>query len=415
MAKNPLQQLADYGQSVWNDNLSRELLESGGLQKLADESGVVGVTSNPSIFDKAISGSADYDDQIRELAEAGRTTDEVYEELVVRDIQHAADILRPAWDAQTKQLADGFVSLEVSPTLAHDTEKTMTDARRLFARVDRPNVMIKIPGTVEGTPAIEQMLYEGLNINITLLFALQAYRDVMEAYLRALERRAEEGKAIDGIHSVASFFVSRVDTEADKRLEAIIVNEPDSERAEKAKALRGKLAIANAKLAYVAFSEIFESPRFQKLADMGARLQRPLWASTSTKNPAYSDTLYVDELIGPDTIQTLAPASIEAFGDHGTLGNTLQSGIDDAKAVFAGFEELGVSVDDITDTLVREGVASFAKSFETLLAGLDEKRERFKRESCDERMAALDDFAPQVEVALAEVAEQGVARRLQDR
>ncbi len=415
MAKNPLLQLADYGQSVWYDNLSRALLETGGLQTLIDTSGVVGVTSNPSIFDKAISGSDDYDEQLRELAEAGRTTDEVYEELVIRDIQQAADILRPVWESTSKKSADGFVSLEVSPTLAHDTEKTMVDARRLYARVNRPNVMIKIPGTVEGIPAIEQMLYEGLNINITLLFALEAYRNVMEAYLRALERRSEEGKAIDGIHSVASFFVSRVDTEADKRLEAIIANEPGSERAEKAAALRGKLAIANAKLAYVAFTETFESPRFQKLADLGARLQRPLWASTSTKNPEYPDTLYVDELIGPDTVQTLAPASIEAFGDHGKVGNTLQSNLDGAKAVFAGFEELGVSVDDITDTLVREGVSSFAKSFETLLAGLDEKRERFKQEASAARMAGLDGLAPAVTAALDELAEQGVARRLQDR
>jgi len=415
MAKNPLQQLADYGQSVWYDNLSRQLLESGGLQQLIDESNVVGVTSNPTIFDKAISGSADYDDQLRELAEAGRTTDEVYEELVVRDIQRAADILRPVWEGTSKKSADGFVSLEVSPTLAHDTDKTMADARRLYARVDRPNVMIKIPGTVEGVPAIEQMLYEGVNINITLLFALEAYRTVMEAYLRALERRAEEGKAIDKIHSVASFFVSRVDTEADKRLEALIKDEPGSERAEKAQALRGKLAIANAKLAYVAFNEVFESARFQKLADLGARLQRPLWASTSTKNPDYPDTLYVDELIGPDTVQTLAPASIEAFGNHGTLGNTLQADIDGARAVFAGFEELGVSVDDITDTLVREGVSSFAKSFETLLAGLDEKRGRFKEEVSSARMAALDSFAPNVTKALGELAEQDVPSRLQAR
>ncbi|HEX5165130.1 MAG TPA: bifunctional transaldolase/phosoglucose isomerase, partial [Thermomicrobiales bacterium] len=414
MAKNPLQRLADYGQSVWYDNLSRDLIESGDLQKLIDEAGVVGVTSNPTIFDKAISGSSDYDEQIREFAEAGRTTDEVFEELVIRDIQEAADVLAPVWERRSKTLADGFVSLEVSPTVAHDTEKTMADARRLFARVDRPNVMIKIPGTVEGVPAIEQMLYEGVNINITLLFALDAYRQVMEAYLRALERRVEEGKAIDNIHSVASFFVSRVDTEADKRLEAIIKDEAGSERAEKAKALRGKLAIANAKLAYLAFSEIFESERFQRLADMGARLQRPLWASTSTKNPEYSDTLYVDELIGPDTVQTLAPASIAAFRDHGTLGNTLQSNLDDARKVFAEFEELGVSVDDITDTLVREGVASFAKSFEGLLAGLDEKRERFKAEAREARMAALDGFAPKVQQALDELASQDVAARLQD-
>jgi transaldolase / glucose-6-phosphate isomerase len=413
--QNPLQQLRDYGQSVWNDNLSRELLASGGLQRLIDEFGVVGVTSNPSIFDKAISGSDDYDDLIRDLVAAGRTTDEIYEEIAVRDIQMAADLLRPIYETTSKNSGDGFVSLEVSPTLAHDTENTMTDARRLFARVNRPNVMIKIPGTPEGLPAIEQMLYEGLNINITLLFSLDAYRAVAERYLRALERRLDEGKPVDRIASVASFFVSRVDTEADKRLDAIVAEDPNSERAQQAKRLRGKLAIANAKLAYIAFKEIFESERFKKLQAQGARAQRPLWASTSTKDPAYSDTLYVDELIGPETVQTLAPASIDAFADHGTLGNTLESDLDAARQVFADLEALGVSYEDITDTLVREGVASFAKSFESLLGGLAEKRKKMLAEIEQARAAALGTLAPSVKETLAELERDDVPNRLQSR
>jgi transaldolase/glucose-6-phosphate isomerase len=413
MPRNPIQQLADYGQSAWNDNLSRHLIESGGLQQLIDEYGIAGVTSNPTIFDKAISGSDEYDDQIRELVAAGRTTDEIFDALAIRDIQNAADLLRPVYERSGT--VDGFVSLEVSPTLAHDTDKTMRDVRRLFARADRPNVMIKIPGTVDGLPAIEQMLYEGVNINITLLFALDAYRQVLEAYLVALERRAGEGKPLDGIHSVASFFVSRVDTEADKRLEQIIAGEPGSARAAKAAELRGKLAIANARLAYVAFNEVFESPRFQKLADLGARLQRPLWASTSTKNPDYPDTLYVDELIGPDTVQTLAPASIEAFGDHGRLANTLETGLDAARQVFRDFEELGVSYDDITATLVREGVASFAKSFEDLLSGLDTKRRTIQDEIDRARATMLGGLAAGVQTAIDELEAGNVPARLQSR
>jgi transaldolase/glucose-6-phosphate isomerase len=415
MAKNPLQQLREYGQSVWYDNLSRDLLANGGLRDLIERAGVVGVTSNPTIFEKAISGAADYDEQIMELAEAGRTTDEIFDELVVRDIQTAADILRPIFDHSSNNAGDGFVSLEVSPTLAHDTVKTIEDVRRLFGRVDRPNVMIKIPGTPDGMPAIEEMLYEGVNVNITLLFSLDAYRRVAEAYLRALERRADEGKRIDRIASVASFFVSRVDTEADKRLERIIADEPGSERASRAEVLRGKLAIANARLAYQEFLRIFESARFQRLSDLGAKVQRPLWASTSTKNPAYSDTLYVDELIGSDTVQTLAPPSIEAFGDHGRLGNTLTSDVDGAHRVFAELQAIGVSYDDITETLVREGVASFAKSFETLLAGLDEKCEQFREQIEQRRAESLGDLAPSVKAAVGELVKQDVPRRLQAR
>lgn len=415
MTRNPLQQLQDYGQSVWVDNLSRALIESGDLQQLIDTMGVVGITSNPTIFDKAISGSDDYDAQIRQLVEAGRTTDEIYEELVVQDIQRAADLLRPIYEKSANTSADGFVSLEVSPTLAHETEKTMVDARRLFTRVDRPNVMIKIPGTPEGLPAIEQMLYEGININVTLLFSLDAYKQVAEVYLKALERRVAEGKPVDQIASVASFFVSRVDTEADKRLESIADGGGDSQESERARALRGKLAIANAKLAYVAFKEIVASERWAALAAHGARVQRPLWASTSTKNPDYPDTLYVDELIGANTVQTLAPASIDAFADHGRLGETLEADVDGARGVFAELAALGVSYDDITATLVREGVASFAASFESLLAGLDEKRQRMQAEVANERTAALGALAPEVDVTLEKLRAENVPARLQAR
>ncbi|MCO5177674.1 MAG: bifunctional transaldolase/phosoglucose isomerase [Thermomicrobiales bacterium] len=414
MARNPLQQLTDYGQSVWYDNLSRDLVESGGLQELIDNSGVVGITSNPTIFDKAISGSDLYDEQIRRLAASGRSTSDMYDAIVIQDIQSAADVLRAVYDRHDEKDADGFVSLEVSPSLAHDTSATVADVRRLYAALDRPNVMIKIPGTFEGTPAIEQMLYEGININITLLFSLDAYRNVAEAYLTALERRVEEGKPIGDIHSVASFFVSRVDTEADKRLQAIIDAEPGSDRANEAQALQGTLAIANARLAYAAFEEIFTSERFKKLQESGARVQRPLWASTSTKNPAYSDTLYVDELIGPDTVQTLAPASIEAFGDHGHLARTVDQDVDGAREIFRRFEALGVSYDDITATLVREGVASFMKSFEDLLHHLDEKRNAFVAEIEQARQASIGALAGAVDQSLSALAAEKVATRLQD-
>lgn len=413
MARNPLQQLTDYGQSVWFDNLSRDLIESGGLQNLIDTKGVVGITSNPTIFDKAISGSDLYDDQILRLVRAGRTTNDIYDHIVIRDIQMAADILRPVYDRRDERTADGFVSLEVSPSLAHDTAETIADVRRLYAGVDRPNVMIKIPGTDEGLPAIEQMLYEGININITLLFSLDAYRKVAEAYLRALERRLEEGKPIGGIHSVASFFVSRVDTEADKRLQAIVDAEPGSDRAVEAGRLLGTLAVANAKLAYADYLEIFESERFRKLAAKGARVQRPLWASTSTKNADYSDTLYVDTLIGPDTVQTLAPASIEAFGDHGTPKRTVDEGVDHARDIFRRFAALGVSYDDITDTLVRDGVASFKKSFVDLLDHLGVKREAFAADLATRRATEIGSLSDAVDATLAALSDSSVPSRLQ--
>ena len=412
MAKNPLQRLHDYGQSVWNDNLSRQLIVSGELQNLIDNYGVVGVTSNPSIFDTAISKSDDYDERIQTLVADGRTSEEIYEELVVRDIQMAADILRPIYDKTGGH--DGFVSLEVSPKLARDTEKSITDARRLWERVDRPNVMIKIPGTDEGQPAIEQMLYEGVNINITLLFSLDAYRKVAEAYIHALERRVADGKPVDEIASVASFFVSRVDTEVDNQLQTIIDSEPDSDRAAVAKSILGKVAIANATLAYQVFREMFHSERFSELAGRGAAFQRPLWASTSTKNPDYPDTLYVDELIGPNTVETLAPASVKAFADHGTVSPTLEAGVNKAYETMVALEEIGIAYEDVDAILVREGVASFAKSFDSLMSGLEEKRARLAGELMDERNTQLGKLGSAVEAALGKIESSNVASRLQD-
>ncbi len=410
MDRNPLQRLQDYGQSVWNDNLSRDLIVSGGLQELIDNSGVVGVTSNPTIFDTAISKSDDYDDMIRELVAKGRNTDETYEALVVRDIQMACDILRPVYDRQNK--TDGFVSLEVSPLLARDTEKTIEDARKLWNLVDRPNLMIKIPGTEEGVPAIEQMLYEGININITLLFSLDAYRQVAEAYITALERRAAEGKPVDSVASVASFFVSRVDSEVDKRLQEVIDNNEESDAAILARSVLGEVAVANAKLAYQVFREMFYSDRFDALAGRGARFQRPLWASTSTKNPDYSDTLYVDTLIGPNTVQTLAPASIEAFGDHGTVRPTLEAEVEEAHDVMAALDEAGVRFEDVEQVLIDQGIESFAKSFNSLISGLEEKISRFASELESEQSAALGKIAEPVQDTLGRLDADTVATRL---
>lgn len=410
MTKNPLQRLQDYGQSVWNDNLSRHLIVSGELQHLIDNFGVVGVTSNPTIFDTAISKSDDYDDMIRELVADGRDSQEIYEELVVRDIQMACDILRPIYEKHNHQ--DGFVSLEVSPLLAHDTERTITDARRLWNRVDRPNLMIKIPGTEEGIPAIEQMLYEGVNVNVTLLFSVDAYREVARAYIRAIERRAADGKPVDNVHSVASFFISRVDTEVDKRLQNIVEEDSNTDAVILARSLFGSVAIANAKMAYQAFREMFYTDSFGELAGRGARFQRPLWASTSTKNPDYPDTVYVDTLIGPNTVQTLAPASIEAFASHGTVKATLETDIDQAQDVMVALEEAGINYDDVNEVLVREGVASFAKSFDSLMTGLEEKRARFAAELQDQWDAALGNLASETNATLSKLDNEKIAERL---
>ena len=366
MSNNPLVELAKTGQSVWFDQMERKLLTSGKLKKLIDEDDLRGLTSNPTIFEKAIGGSEDYDGQLRELASQGKSRDEIYDELVIEDIVNAADVFRPVYDKTGGD--DGYVSLEVSPLLADDTAHTVSEAKRLFTKVERPNVMIKIPATPEGIPAIERAIATGININVTLIFSNEVYAQVIEAYLRGLENRAAQGLPIGYIASVASFFVSRIDTQADKQLEAKGITE-----------LQGKIAIANAKMAYQLFKQVFTSERFLKLRDKGARVQRPLWASTGTKNPKYRDVLYIESLIGPDTVNTIPPATYEAFKDHGKVVMTIEQDVDEAKRVLEEFESKGFSLDAITKQLTAEGVKSFNESFETLMLTIEARRDSVMR------------------------------------
>ncbi|HLY24563.1 MAG TPA: transaldolase [bacterium] len=374
-ARDAIRELLDAGQSVWLDYIHRGILKSGEFKRMV-EGGIRGVTSNPTIFEKAITGSHDYDEQISRLAADGKSTTEIYEALVVDDIRAAADTLRPVHDATGG--ADGFVSVEVSPLLAHDTEGTIQEVRRWNTLIGRPNVMVKIPGTAEGFPAIEEMIAEGRHINITLLFSIDAYRKVQEAYLRGLERRVAAGQPVHQISSVASFFVSRIDTEADKRLEARAAAAPP-EQAEALRALRGKVAVANAKLAYRLFQETFGGARWKALASRGARVQRPLWASTSTKNPAYPDLLYVETLVGRDTINTLPPQTIEALRDHGRVApDAVTQGVDEADRVFAKLHELGLSIDAITQAVLDAGVQAFADSFNQLMKAISSRGQDVK-------------------------------------
>jgi transaldolase len=355
--------LIEFGQSPWYDNLTRALARGGLLELVADQ-GIRGVTSNPTIFEKAMASGSDYDGQLRELTASGASGAAAYWELVERDIADAADIFRPHYEEWHG--ADGFVSIEVNPDLAHDTEGTIAQAKELFTRLGRPNVMIKIPATREGLPAITEAIAAGLNVNITLIFALERYQEVIEAYLEGLEQRVGRREDIGAIASVASFFVSRVDTETDRRL-------PEGHP------LRGKAAVANAKLAYQVFKDRFSGPRWDDLVAAGARLQRPLWASTSTKNPAYSPTLYVDELIGRDTVNTLAQASIDALAQHdGFRADAVEQGLDDARAVIDGLAEADVDFDDVTATLEREGVAAFSASYHDALDTLEKKARELK-------------------------------------
>jgi transaldolase len=353
---------AEQGQSPWLDNLKRGYVTSGQLAGLRDQ-GIRGLTSNPTIFQKAIQGSADYDEQLRSLvagAAPGSTVDH-YWAMVLRDIRAALEVFAPLHEAS--EGGDGYVSVEVAPDLARDTRGTTLAARELHERIDRPNLMVKIPGTVEGLPAIEQMIAEGRSINVTLIFSLDRYAAVMEAYLRGLERRAATpGADLSTVASVASFFISRVDTEVDRRLEAI--GSPE------ALALRGKAAVAQAKLAYRQFTQVFSGERWDALAARGARLQRPLWASTSTKNPAYPDTVYVDQLIGPNTVNTMPDATLAAFADHGTVARTIDAGLDEAEAVWEDLASVGIDLADVAAVLEEEGVAAFAKSFDELLTAL---------------------------------------------
>jgi transaldolase len=362
---NPLKALLEFGQSPWMDYIRRDLLTSGGLKKMIQEDGLMGMTSNPTIFEKAITGSKDYAD-ILESPEAKKLDAKgVYEKIAIRDVQDAADTFKGVYQ-QTKR-RDGYVSLEVSPLLANDTKGTMEEARRLWKSVGRENVMIKVPGTPEGLPAIRTLLEEGININITLLFAQWVYEDVAEAFLQALEARAKKGQDISHVASVASFFVSRIDTLIDSQIEAKLKTETDANRRALLTGLQGKVAIANAKLTYHKYQEIYGGPRWKALAAKGAQTQRLLWASTSTKNPKYRDVMYVEELIGADTVDTIPPATFDAFRDHGRVRPSLTENLDDAAKTMLALEKAGISMKEVTDKLVVDGVKLFADAFKQLL------------------------------------------------
>lgn len=368
---NTLIELNAQGQSPWYDNIDREQLQNGQFKHLLDE-GIRGVTANPTIFQKSISHGHAYDEQMTQLIKEGKTTSDIYEALIIRDIRTVADMLRPIYDSANRQ--DGFVSLEVSPDLAHDTQATLNEVRRFWQMVDRPNLMIKIPATPEGIPAIQQALSGGINVNITLIFSLANYREVADAFITALEERNASGKDISHIASVASFFVSRVDTLVDKLLEDKISATSDPAEKQKLKSLEGKAAIANARLVYEEFLRIFHTPRFETLKHSGAYVQRPLWASTSTKNPAYSDVMYVEALIGPDTVDTMPYETIEDFLDHGKVSRTIDKGIPQARADLEELEKVGISYDQVTMQLQNEGVQKFADSFHELFEGIEGKK-----------------------------------------
>ena len=399
----PTDALRDRGQSLWLDYIRRSLMTSGELQQLIDEDNLRGMTSNPSIFQKAIGGTEEYDDDLQALVERHPDADatDLYEQIAIADIQRACDIMRPVFDEAD---SDGLVSLEVSPHLARDTDGTIEEARRLWTAVDRPNLMIKVPATEEGIPAIEQLISEGINVNITLMFSMDHYEATAAAYIRGLERRVENGDDPTGIHSVASFFISRVSRKIDAAFEAM---EPDVDFH------GGDVAIANAKVVYRRFKEIFYGDRFADLRDQGALVQRPLWASTSTKNPDYSDVLYVEELIGPDTVNTVPPHTLDAFRDHGTVrGNTVEDDLGRAEQILSALADLGIDLDDVTETLQEEGIDKFADPFDDLLATIEEKRQALAPEggrpitfslgpiqdAVDEQLTDWDaaDFAPRL-------------------
>ena len=361
MVRNRLDELSAHGVSVWVDSLSRQLLETGELSRLRDEDAVVGVTSNPTIFEKALSAGGWYDDQLRDALARDSEPKDVFIELATEDVRRACDVLRSVWDETGGR--DGYVSIEVDPELAYDRDATLDEAMRLHELVDRPNVFVKIPGTEPGLGAIEDAIAAGRSINVTLIFSLERHAAVAEAYIRGLERLVADGGDLSHVLSVASFFVSRVDTEADARLEKLGRDD-----------LKGKLAIANAKLAYQQYLETFAGERWERLAAAGARPQRCLWASTSTKNPAYRDVLYVEELIGPDVVNTMPLETVAAFQDHGVVRETLTEGLDEARKLLDDLAEAGVDYEDVVATLETEGVQKFSDSFRQLLAGIEERR-----------------------------------------
>ena len=401
---NTLQEVQRIGQSIWYDNIRRGLITSGELATLI-ELGVTGVTSNPTIFEKAIAGSTDYDETLLELGQGDKSAQALFEAFAVEDIRAAADLLRPTYDRTNGD--DGYASLEVSPTLVHDTQGTIAEADRLFAALDRPNVMIKVPATPEGIPAIRNLIGKGINLNVTLIFSLDAYRQVAEAYIAGLEYLAESGGDVSRVASVASFFVSRVDSTIDAMLEESLRNGNVSN-----KELLGKAAIANAKLAYRDCKAIFGEANFTALKGKGARAQRPLWASTGTKNPAYSDVMYLDSLIGPNTVNTVPPATLTAFVDHGIAASTLEQGAEEAQGIVQELLDAGIKLDHVTDQLLADGLKGFVESFEKLMDNIEDKKARLMAQKHQHPGVSLGDYLPEVESALADLQRRQVISRI---
>ena len=375
MTTNRLTALHEAGQSIWLDFIDRTILQNGDLARMIREDSLTGMTSNPTIFEKALAEGEEYDDQIKS-APPGLTAWDLFELVETTDVRSACDAFAETYRATRG--GDGFVSIEVSPGVSNDTDASVAEARRLWSTVSRPNVMVKIPGTTNGARAVRTLIADGINVNITLLFSIDAHRSVIDAYMGGLEDRLAAGGDISSIASVASFFVSRVDSEVDKRLDAIAAS-GNAATKDRALALKGRAAVANAKLAYQLFREMFASERWAKLAARGARLQRPLWASTSTKNPAYRDVVYVEELIGPDTVNTMPPATTQAFKDHGKVERTVDHNVREAQRVMDQLGEVGVNFNDVTDKLLVDGLASFQKSFDSLIAGLERKTKNLGR------------------------------------
>lgn len=374
-ANNPIFTIEKtYGQSIWMDNLSRTLIESGELKQMIEERGIVGITSNPAIFEKAIVGNATYDADIEAGIRAKKTVLEIYENLVFDDLRNACDILKSVYESSNK--LDGYVSIEVPPTIADDTESTIAEARRYYKEIGRENVMIKIPGTKMGLPAVEQVIADGINVNVTLLFSVDSYVESAWAYIRGLEKRAAEGKDISNIASVASFFLSRIDSNIDARVdEKLKAGSDDINMEARLRSIKGKVAIANAKIAYQKYKEIFGSDRWKALAEKGAKVQRLLWASTGTKNPDYSDVMYVDELVGPDTVNTLPPSTIEACADHCDPASRIETGVEEAYTLMETLKEpdIDIHLEEVMHELLLDGLEKFVTPFQTLMASLEEK------------------------------------------
>ena len=373
MATNHLLEIKNYGQSIWMDNLTRDLVQSGELKDLVENKGICGITSNPAIFEKAINGNKIYDADIESGIRAKLPTYKIYESLVFEDIRNACDILRPVYESSNG--LDGYVSIEVPPTIADDTEATIKEAHRYYEELGRENVMIKIPGTKAGLPAVEEVIASGINVNVTLLFSVDSYIETAWAYIRGLEKRASEGKDISNIASVASFFLSRIDSNIDQRIDAELKKVDLIEKEAKLTAVKGKVAIANAKIAYQKYKEIIQSDRWKALSAKGAKVQRLLWASTSTKDPQYSDVMYVDELVGPDTVNTLPPNTIEACADHCDVQNRIETGLQEAHNLMESLKDpdIDISIDEVMDELLVEGIDKFVKPFKSLMDSLEQK------------------------------------------